>query len=314
MGRPGLTQARFDEVADQLLIAGERPTVERMRRSLGTGSSLTVQRLLDSWWKGLGERLTTNAVKLALPDAPESVAVLAAQFWEQALAAARLEAATALERERAALIRLQLEGEAEVAAAVERAQVAARQRTEALLAAEVLETRIEDRQRLIDQQMARIGDLVAAREALGSRVDALEAELSAVRTRLDRAQGDTAVARESSAQHIRAVEDRAHQEVDRARQDAAERTRQMQLLEKERQREARAAQEQMAALRKAVTTAQHAEAAERARRETLEEQLAQLRAELGENLSVAAKPKQPSRNARKTNKKPAATRKMRTRP
>lgn len=37
MGRPGLTQTRFDEVADKMLVAGERPTVERMRQALGTG-------------------------------------------------------------------------------------------------------------------------------------------------------------------------------------------------------------------------------------------------------------------------------------
>jgi hypothetical protein len=287
MGRPGLTQTRFDEVADKMLAAGERPTVERMRQALGTGSSQTVQRLLDVWWKALGARLTANAAKLALPEAPEPVVALASQFWEQALAAARSDAEAALEADRAALAAHRLEADVLVAAADDRTEAAVRQSAEAVLAAELVQARFDDSQRLIDRQAAQIVDLLATREALTNRVGVLEAEASDLRMQLDRVKSEANDAREANAQHIRNVEDRAHQEVDRARQDALVRTRQIEVLQRDRQREAEAAQEQIAVLRNALSTSQQVEAAERARRETLEEQLAQIRADIRENLRAA---------------------------
>ena len=57
----GITQDQVNKVADQLLLAGERPTIERIRTALGTGSPNTVNRLLDEWWISLGERLTSVA-------------------------------------------------------------------------------------------------------------------------------------------------------------------------------------------------------------------------------------------------------------
>jgi hypothetical protein len=38
------------------LHAGERPTIERVRAVLGTGSPNTLIRLLDIWWAKLGPR------------------------------------------------------------------------------------------------------------------------------------------------------------------------------------------------------------------------------------------------------------------
>ena len=70
-----------------LYMAAERPTVERIRAHLGTGSPNTVTRHLDTWWQGLGRRLHTQQVRLAVPDAPEVVAALAGEWWERALAA-----------------------------------------------------------------------------------------------------------------------------------------------------------------------------------------------------------------------------------
>lgn len=310
MGRPGLTQTRFDEVADKMLVAGERPTVERMRQALGTGSSQTVQRLLNAWWKALGARLTANAAKLALPKAPESVAALASQFWEQALAAARSDAEAALEADRAALAAHRLEADARVAAADDRTEAAVRQSAEAVLAAELVQARFEDSQRLIDRQAAQILDLLATREALASRVGVLDAETSELRMQLGQLKSEVDEAREATAQHVRSVEDRAHQEIDRARQDARDRARQVTALQRDHQREAQAAQEQIAALRSALSTSQQAEAAERARRETLDEQLTQIRADLRENLrAVETRTKRSSRGASSSSAKPSRARK-----
>jgi hypothetical protein len=52
----GITEAQVHAAADALVAAGERPTVERIRAHLGSGSPNTVTRLLDTWWAGLGPR------------------------------------------------------------------------------------------------------------------------------------------------------------------------------------------------------------------------------------------------------------------
>lgn len=53
----GITETDVHTAADEIVAAGERPTVERIRAHLGTGSPNTVTRWLDTWWKQLGERL-----------------------------------------------------------------------------------------------------------------------------------------------------------------------------------------------------------------------------------------------------------------
>jgi len=50
----GITETDVHTAADALVVGGERPTVERIRAYLGTGSPNTVVRWLDTWWKGLG--------------------------------------------------------------------------------------------------------------------------------------------------------------------------------------------------------------------------------------------------------------------
>ena len=76
----GITQEQVHQAADSLLLAGERPTIDRIRSVLGTGSPNTVNRYLDAWWVNLGQRLTQVQVKLALPDAPAEITALASQF------------------------------------------------------------------------------------------------------------------------------------------------------------------------------------------------------------------------------------------
>jgi hypothetical protein len=61
---PGLTQvgrgvqaSDVELAADSLLREGLRPTVDRIRTTLGRGSPNTITPLLDAWWKGLAPRL-----------------------------------------------------------------------------------------------------------------------------------------------------------------------------------------------------------------------------------------------------------------
>src|SRR5450631_4140389 len=84
-GRPtrGVTASDVERAADGLLRAGERPTIEKVRESLGTGSPNTINPLLDVWWKKLSARL--DAGPAALHRLPESVAHVAEALWMQAL-------------------------------------------------------------------------------------------------------------------------------------------------------------------------------------------------------------------------------------
>ena len=101
----GITQEQVNDAIEQLLLSGERPTIERVRAALGTGSPNTLTRMLDTWWKGLGDRLAVQRRSAALPDAPAAVVDAASALWEVAVAAgqAHAEAAVAPERQRVAI-------------------------------------------------------------------------------------------------------------------------------------------------------------------------------------------------------------------
>jgi hypothetical protein len=107
--RTGITQEQVNAAADAILGAGENPTVEKIRASLGTGSPNTVTRMLDAWRNRLGERFREMS---ALPDVPDSVGQAMVELWRLAVVHANREAAanlknegTALESARAELVR-----------------------------------------------------------------------------------------------------------------------------------------------------------------------------------------------------------------
>ena len=56
----GITESDVHTAADEIVGLGERPTVERVRAHLGTGSPNTVTRWLETWWQGLGRRLDAH--------------------------------------------------------------------------------------------------------------------------------------------------------------------------------------------------------------------------------------------------------------
>lgn len=285
----GITQVDVDRAADALLAQGERPTVDRIRQYLGTGSPNTVTRLLDVWWKALGGRLTASADKVALPEAPASVASLASQLWEQALAAARESADAALEEDRAALAAAKLEADALVAAARQAAEAAESRAAEAAAALATAHQRLEDRQRLVDQQAAQIQDLGRQRDQALLRVEHLDAEAITLRERSEALAQEAERLRVAHAEHVRAVEDRAHAEVDRARQETREREKAMHAAEKVHGVRQRELEGELATSRTAGAQALRELAAEQARRETLEQQLAEVHRRLEAALAPAVR-------------------------
>jgi hypothetical protein len=54
---PRISQADVFRAADELLIEGHRPTIDRVRMRLGRGSPNTINDHMDLWWTKLGSRL-----------------------------------------------------------------------------------------------------------------------------------------------------------------------------------------------------------------------------------------------------------------
>jgi DNA repair exonuclease SbcCD ATPase subunit len=219
MARTGITQAQVDAAADALLKAGERPTIERVRAFLGTGSPNTLVRLVDDWWSGLGERLTAQEAKLALPQAPKSVVEAASALWMSALESARQLAAaelaserTRIEQERAAADD-QMREIREHVAAVEAAAFedrSARQRAE---------SREQDQDRIIEQLQSHLSESRTRLEQSEAEREAITADLGAQRALQLQRETEAQLEASKAADYVRAVESRSSTEIDRAREE-----------------------------------------------------------------------------------------------
>jgi hypothetical protein len=75
--------------ADAVLLEGLKPTIERVRQRLGSGSPNTVGPLLEQWFKHLGRRIQDPGAFAAPSDVPDPVLQAAQHFWETALAQTR---------------------------------------------------------------------------------------------------------------------------------------------------------------------------------------------------------------------------------
>lgn len=268
----GITETDVHTAADELVAAGERPTVDRIRAHLGTGSPNTVTRWLETWWRGLAPRLHAHRTELAIPELPATVSRLAQQLWEQAVGIARTDAEQALAQDRLQVDaqRRDLESrEGERQAQLRDAAAAADQARQALAATE---QRLADLQRANDLQQAQIRDLGTQRANLEARCERLDADLQMVQQRATQREESLRIEREAQAQHLRALEDRAHGEIDRARQDAKD----VRALLTAAQRGSEALKQQRDEAHTAALAAQREASVQRGRAEALEQQLARL--------------------------------------
>ncbi|WP_243048730.1 DNA-binding protein [Dyella sp. RRB7] len=213
----GITQEQVNAAADAILAAGENPTVEKVRAELGTGSPNTITRMLDAWRGQLGERLRQLST---LPEVPSSVGQAMIELWRLASdhAERSLDSRFANERGVLAAARNQLAQERETwEAKLQTAEITVAQ-------AQTARDLAEHACRTLDGQLqdshALRADLVQQRDRLQAQCDQQAKLIQALRAQLDDSQVALRTERERQEVHIRAVEDRAHQEVDRARQDA----------------------------------------------------------------------------------------------
>lgn len=259
----GITQEQVDVAADALVAAGEKPTVEKIRQALGTGSPNTVTRMLDVWRGALAQRLQRV---IALPEVPAEAGQAFAEVWRLALTHADTVARAALTEDQNALFAAQTsltqerklweitlaEAQADVAdGAAKLAQASAQ---------------LGERQALMEQVEAQRVDLLQQRDRLQAQLDQQRAEIDALR-----------IERGATQEHVRTLEDRAHQHVDQARQEIKALQQRLEREQREHSKVVAQLTSQQEELHAAVRTAEQAAAHETGRVAALEAALGQSR-------------------------------------
>jgi hypothetical protein len=218
---PRIAQADVFRAADELLVQGDRPTIDRVRMRLGRGSPNTINDHLDTWWSKLGARLR-DLPGQEFPQLPRDVAQTLQQLWNQALTGAHEALQAALDvREQAVIQREQL------------VDTHARQLTEREQAATVRAKALDESLALAREQLIAANRRAEALEAarhdwdaegtrLRTRIEALEALSADLRGRLDVATAAHQAERMKLQERYSAAETRWLTEVDRARQGAKE--------------------------------------------------------------------------------------------
>jgi hypothetical protein len=171
----GITAADVERAADALLRQGSRPTIEKVRAEIGSGSPNTINPLLDAWWRRLASRL--DAGPAALHRLPEGVLHVAEALWLRALDEGRQRA------------RLELTS-SKRAADQEQRSLEVRSHVLSLREAE-LDERLRSRERALEESREQILQLMSAAQrdqatirARDTRIAALETDVANYRNQL----------------------------------------------------------------------------------------------------------------------------------
>ncbi|PTQ66756.1 DNA-binding protein [Pseudomonas sp. GV071] len=264
----GVPETDVFAAADAVLARGERPTVERVRLELGRGSPARVGGLLDIWWARLAERLSGET---RLPALPAEVSQAFVQVWQQAIHLASGVAELSLSDQRQ-VVAAERERVAEVEEQARRESATFRQRAaEAADARQSAETRLADLELLLEHRQLQIEDLVQQRATLVSERDSAQQQGLTLQEQLQNAQIKAEREREAQEIYARGVEERAHREVDRAREENKGVLAQL----KSANRQLEQVQRRLAAIQVELSQAEQKAAAQQARGDTLERQLSQ---------------------------------------
>lgn len=265
----GVPEEAVYAAADAVLERGERPTVERVRQELGRGSPARVGALLDQWWERLAQRLRGET---RLPALPAELTQAFVAVWQQATLLAdgvaeqaMAERRTVLESERLRVA--VIEDESRQVNAQARQQVAAAQ-----AAQQSAETRLADLEQLLAQRQAQLDDLQSRCTELAEERKAALQEASHLRQELQAVQQQLTQERKVTATYVRGVEERAHREVDRAREESRAVAAQLKAVSKQHDQ----LRQRLDTTLTQLSEAQQIAAAEKARGSILEQQLALL--------------------------------------
>lgn len=261
----GINQIDVWQACDTLLLAGARPTIERVRQTIGRGSPNTVSPYLDSWFKQLGSRIqdpnafAANSANSARSATPDPVTQAAKLLWEAAVEQSRVDFDQRLQdglttaENNLAAERLR----AELAQA--EATQATRQNADLLLELRAFDAVVEQGRLLQAAADANLHSAGREIQDLRARLDAAVAELAAGRESA-RQELDLAQARSSAAER-RAALDMDSERTARAKAD----------------RRAEALEKKLAALQEDLLTERTESIKQSAKAQTELQQLQQLR-------------------------------------
>jgi hypothetical protein len=249
----GITQDQVNQAADAITATGERPTVERIRAHLGTGSPNTVTRMLDVWRQGLAERLRQASL---LPELPDEVGQAMTTLWAQALQHARTEAQQALKAEHEALQRATAELDARVSEQTAQLVAAEADKAQAIEVAKLATVRAEVQQQLIDRLQSELKTRGQELEHLMAQNQTLAVAEARLREEMQGLEAGAARERERWQQHVQAVENRSLSQVDRARVDLKAARNELTETRKQHREDQRIQQQRITELTQALSVAE----------------------------------------------------------
>ena len=229
---PRIGQADVFQAADELLLEGNRPTIDRVRMRLGRGSPNTINEHLDAWWLKLGARLRDIPGR-EFPQLPERTAQALLTLWNEALQGAQDTLRGSIgAREGEVAVREQ---------AVSAASAALTERETALAArAAGLEESIalfKDQHLAANQRAERLEAALAERDGesirLRSRIESAEAKAETHRSKHEAALAAHQAERLKLEERNQSAESRWLTEVDRLRQTAKEQERHLKDFERQ---------------------------------------------------------------------------------
>jgi hypothetical protein len=229
---PRISAADVYTSADALLLAGHRPTIDRVRMQLGRGSPNTIQEHLDVWWSRLGSRLRDIPGR-EFPQLPERVAIALQGLWNTAIDCAQESIGDTLSNRDAAAA----QRESDLSA--RELEISQREQSAEALAGTLQESLDLARQQLqaANQRADRLEVTLQVRESesaqLQARFEAMESQMADVRKRSEAAAMVHDAERAKLEARHEAAEARWLVEVDRAREALKEATKNQRQKEKE---------------------------------------------------------------------------------
>lgn len=201
----GISETDVWNACDALLLEGARPTIERVRQKIGSGSPNTVSPFLETWFKHLGGRIKDPGGFSAPVDVPDPVLQAAKHFWEAALAQTRLDFDARLRDGLASAV-------ANVEAEKERAAQSSAAAFEATAKATRLQAELAEQSQLLDStrqalaaERARLEEVRTSLAGAAERFQDLEAKSTAEIAHLNQ-QFEAAVQRADAADRRVAME------------------------------------------------------------------------------------------------------------
>lgn len=211
----GITETDVWQAADALLLAGQRPTIERVRQQIGRGSPNTVAPHLETWFRHLGGRIQDPKAFSAPPALPDPIQQAAQHFWEVALSLGRQVCAAEVETARTECERL-------IAAATDAQTQAERQADQARQRLEEISAQLDARSAALDQERQEHAAARARLAALQRQIDQLEMQSQEQQVRataeLATLREDTRLTVAQTEERAQAAERRAALDMDRERQ------------------------------------------------------------------------------------------------